>query len=817
MSRHTDRTRFLYEDLDSPRFERFEHPELTERSEHEYSEHPEYSEHGSPRLEHPGSPRLEHPEHQGSPEHEESKRSEHESPEYSEQGSPRDEYPEYQGSEEHKEDESSNSSNSSTSNPSVREVSFENIRRLIEQNESNDQGVNDQDQESNHLGVSETPRLPNPNPGMFDVDNLRRNSPNTDEAILSNQQEYLQFPELSLDAVAILQAILLATADKKSLRGVLHLKSSYPDCNREELRREIGSAEKNSATRKSECGIVDIDVPKTVNVNFVNAQEFSNDRHSILWSVHCGAKFRWWHVSSVVHQLLRHNVDIVFLFKDVYWRICGQRTYPEFSVERIISSVAVKMDQIEKEENEQRRKPHYALKKWLNNIFKGWLHVQYHEYHQQAPSVVLDLIDMDQLERLGSNIAIYTLKIGLEKTYELIDKYQNTDVDEPWSAVYHIMTCVAISTAKYSAKAHGIDVNNLSEDIEGMCNSLRILSTRVSLDSLDSLLHVASSPLCEKAASQAYKNRMGQSSSTFEEFLKYVESRQDMLEEEDLISGVVQDVVREVNEEQEVQGIDIAKDPRAISDAVVYTFHLKIKPLLESIWSVTLHWSNDMAMTKRLIIWSKIAAFASSYFATKTNRNTNNNNWFDNGCEILQPPVMLSPTPIQQEMYNHSHLDDLTIALNHQISNYKSDLHTNEQIQLMVGTGGKITTLGTDVDSSVTRYTPPPKDKFEANSEFFGLAATDGVTPRPRRRNLEAASAPRRFMKFTTPSRQERGPNTPNTLNTPTLQDALESYNNEPYNNNFITRTPSGILRRSQVSRTRSGRHVRRELYPGLN
>ena len=526
------------------------------------------------------------------------------------------------------------------------------------------------------------------------------------------------FKEFDQNTVTILKAVqttihthnvdrsLILLQPQVELRGVMELRDSYRRCRLHGANPSLLSRDLLMRNHPVvDCGLTHIQPIETHSFDQEHAKMVSNidtsvgrifQHHRILWNVPCVGKLRWWHVSAVMLQLQTHNVDAVFLFEDVYWRISGQRAYPDFSVESLISKVAINMKRIMTPETASND----VLKNWLNSFFAGWIQVDYKEYNNSV-SVQLREIEEGEFKKLGSSMALRTASEAIQVCYKILQGYPPGGKPIRELFARHFFTGLAVTLATETALAFGIplvrpnpnpdpnnpDLNNpYVDDIRQSIEHMSIRLMKLYDDILDSdddaetkqehvedfniLLNLfttrphGNADVAVRLAFADYDQV-----STFNELVNFIEARG--FNER---CTTIKDTIDTIREVQVREGGPIhvpAQDNEKVRRHVSFVYETKVKPLVRALFVNT----SNTVFDDKAVMWAKISAFSAHHYTTgpiATSLLPGGRESFlgasrclDQGIPLMLNPSNVSSHPLAGE--ETSNLDDITVSITSQI------------------------------------------------------------------------------------------------------------------------------------------------------
>ena len=449
----------------------------------------------------------------------------------------------------------------------------------------------------------------------------------------------LDYPKLSQEVVKVFQGISAAvTADgnTRQICGILEIQQDgFPGCSGEvveDIHMEYG--------QNSECGLTTIRKSRgnafyETDVTFVDDPSRVLKNKAILWEVCCSEKISGWHILRVLHQLPKHNVDVVFLCENTYWRISGHRVYPGFSMEVIIAAVNNLSELSEQT---------------LNEFFGQWIHFEVNRYDTPSKAFHSNGIEHNRFRRLGTQIATGTMIAAKKAASNLLH-----DAKTNLRYTKDIMTGVAIVTAKTSIRAHQFDVSNVEKQILDLTYKLGVAMNDVDVVLVGNYLNYMA--FIEEPGEQinAYRDN------EFENLVKDYKNS----------SGVPHSLALYLNSRRSTSIYVNPADQGAIDASLKVKlksiFTIEVAPLASDVRKV-LAPSDDIYTD--LLKWAKIVAFAAYYHTIPAVNSVS----IGDRC-VENPPVMLNAVPLATNengtAKTTSFLDDIVVSILDQILNLK--------------------------------------------------------------------------------------------------------------------------------------------------
>lgn len=502
-----------------------------------------------------------------------------------------------------------------------------------------------------------------------DPRNLIGNLANTLEPQLPphlREEDALRFPMVSEETIGIFKG-LSETLHKAKMeaRGVLALQEEYPRCN-------LDPDSVQLLDSNGECGMLYTKVVNSHSFDPEYARIVSVDRSTkIMWEVHTQDNLRWWNVASVVHQLQETNVDVVFLFPTVYWRIVGQWARVSVSVEPIIERVAVAMNGMAQDE---------GMATWLNHFFGDWIHFEMLNYDSTPAQTHLKTIPEESFDYLENSFRIATISSAVQAGLRNF----STHAGNPYLFAQEMIMDVAINAVEQAARAFGEDYSRVRGQMYVTFDALSLVLKTLE-DSyvthpivLETLMYLVSSPSEEgnKFAWNAFQ-KLDESVSSFEDVLRHILSENDKNDTPPhlILADVNQDIISQYKESADYRRIAERLEKSAENrdehvrlgrrseddfvENVVYRCFLQcLDPVVQRHTNHALDY-NDY--NEKLTRAFKIVAFCAYTIAMKTigpNRT-------DSKLRVL-----LNATPIhaKRALHTASYVDDIVVSLATQLT-----------------------------------------------------------------------------------------------------------------------------------------------------
>ena len=600
------------------------------------------------------------------------------------------------------------------------------------------------------------------------------------------EQARVNFRTLDLPQVKVLQKIhdtIRSHGPTIELRGVMELgpEEDYEDCHFTEDRRDALF----NTSSVSQCGLT--------HIQHINSHSFdkeharivsnidSNQKDKILWNAPCVSKLKWWHVSAVMLQLTTYNVDAVFLFEDVYWRISGQRAYPDFSIESMIAKVAKGMAK-------KHDKPNEELKKWLNSFFSGWIMVDFNDYDTIQPGIQLPILSDEEFKKLGSMMALRITSSALNECYDDVAENRRSRERKPEREVLirGMMTGLGVTLAEHTALAFGIPpsislltrtqvradpnrhvffiqmkISQMSEILMNLYDDMiESVDTTIGsnmqekdrlISEFNKMLYSGSAPhgtFNNAAALEAYRD-LGNGASSFFQFIRFLKS-QNQQTRNTLVANLSTEIPANAVRRGST-GTHIARDEVEVERHVKFMYEHKLKPLEEALLPVTpaLPRISTPVLANKLVMWAKIATFAASHYTEEavfeTLKRANRHEFLGSSrCTDQGIPLMFNINAVRDaaRQYN-SNLDDLVISLTSQTRGLQYKQHAVTQLDRLIGKTGRDLSFNLESETNMwmidLQDSSSPEWREQLNDPDFPsgryFRSPDGRLTTPRRSN----------------------------------------------------------------------------------
>ena len=609
------------------------------------------------------------------------------------------------------------------------------------------------------------------------------------------EQARVNFRRLDLPQVKVLQKIhdtIRLHGPTIELRGVMELgpEEDYEDCHFTEDRPDALF----NTSSVSQCGLTHIQHINTHSFDKEHARIVSNtdsdQNDKILWNAPCVGKLMWWHVSAVMLQLTTYNVDAVFLFEDVYWRISGQRAFPQFSIESLIAKVAKGM-------TKRHDTPNETLKNWLNSFFSGWIMVDVNDYNTIQPGVQLPDISDEDFKKLGSMMALRITSSALNECYDSVAENRRLRLDsrgrkpEREVLIRGMMTGLGVTLAEHTALAFGIPpsishltraqlrddpnrhvfyiqmkISQMSDILMNLYDDMiefselevtNIQEKDMRIHEFNKMLYSGSAPRGTSnndAALEVYRD-FGNGASSFFEFIRFLQTQNQQTR-----NALISNLSIAIPGNAVLLGSDgshVARDEVEVERHVRFMYEHKLKPLEEALFPVTddLPRISTSVLNDKLVMWAKIATFAASYYieevVSETLHRDNRDEFLGiSRCIDKGIPLMFNVTIIRDAARQHnSNLDDLVIALTSQIRGLQYHQHAVTQLNRLIGKTGRDLSFNLESetnmwmidlqDSSTQEWRHQLNDSDFPSGRYFRNPVNGRLTT-PRRNNPHTPS-----------------------------------------------------------------------------